>query len=125
MLFRSKKVKFVFKMGPDHPDLAGVQPASRYATTPAQQQMLRVLEAPLALGTAFYAPPDVPGDRLAALREAFQKMLVDPQFKAEAEKMGLFINPRGASDVAEVVQKLYETPKQVMTELETIIAPKK
>jgi len=122
---RDKKVKFIFKMGPDHPDLAGVPAAAKYATTPAQQQMLRVLEAPLALGTAFYVPPDIPKDRLAALREAFQKMLVDPQFKADAEKMGLFINPRGFADVAEVVNKLYDTPKPVMAELDAIIAPKK
>ncbi len=122
---RDKKVKFIFKMGPDHPDLANVQPASRYATTPAHQQMLRVLEAPLAMGTAFYAPPDIPGDRLTALREGFTKMLVDPLFKAEAEKMGLFINPRTHAEVADVVQKLYETPKQVMAELDAIIAPKK
>jgi len=122
---RDKKVKFIFKMGPDHPDLAGVPAATKYATTPAQQQMLRVLEAPLALGTAFYVPPDIPQDRLAALRESFQKMLVDPQFKAEAEKMGLFINPRDYAEVSDVVNKLYDTPKQIMAELDAIIAPKK
>ena len=122
---RDKKVKFIFKMGPDHPDLAAVQPASKYALTPVQQQMLRVLEAPLAMGTAFYVPPDIPADRLAALREAFQKMQIDPQFKAEADKMGLFLNPRSHADVAEVVQKLYETPKPVMAELDAIIAPRK
>ena len=122
---KDKKVKFIFKMGPDHPDLAHVPPASKYATTPAHQQMLRVLEAPLALGTAFYVPPDIPSDRLAALRDAFLKMLVDPQFKAEADKMGVFINPRSHTEVAEVVNKLYETPKQLMAELEAIIAPRK
>ena len=122
---KDKKVKFIFKMGPDHPDLANVPPASKYATTPAHQQMLRVLEAPLALGTAFYVPPDIPSDRLAALRDAFLKMLVDPQFKAEADKMGVFINPRSHTEVAEVVNKLYETPKQLMAELEAIIAPRK
>ena len=118
-------VKFVFKLGPDRPELASVPAASKYATTPAHQQMLRVLEAPLALGTAFYVPPDIPSDRLAALREAFDKMLVDPAFKAEAVKMDLTINPRGPKDVAEVVDKLYETPKNVIGELEAIIAPKK
>ena len=50
-------------------------------------------------------------------------MLVDPQFKAEAEKMGLFINPRGASDVAEVVQKLYETPKDVIQAVRAVMVP--
>ncbi len=121
---RDKKVKFIFKMGPDHPDLAGVPPASKYATTPAQQQMLRVLEAPLALGQAFYVPAGVPADRVTALREAFQKMLADPAFKAEADKMGVFVNPRSHSDVADVVAKVYETPKEVMAELDAILYKK-
>jgi len=47
---RAKKVKFVFRLGPDHPDLAGVPSARQYAKTPKQQQMLRVLESPLAVG---------------------------------------------------------------------------
>jgi tripartite-type tricarboxylate transporter receptor subunit TctC len=122
---RDRKVKFVFKMGPDHPDLANVPPASRYMKTPKDQQMLRVLEAPLALGTSFYLPPDVPADRVAMVREAFQKMLADPQFKAEAAKMNLFINPASAADAAGVVKTVYETPKAVMAELDAIITPKK
>lgn len=121
---RDKKVKFIFKMGPDHPDLAAVPPARKYATTPAQQQMLRVLEAPLALGQAFYVPQGVPGDRVAALREAFQKMLTDPVFRAEAKKMNLFINPTGHADVAEAVSKVFETPKEVMAELDAILYKK-
>jgi tripartite-type tricarboxylate transporter receptor subunit TctC len=121
---RDRKVKFIFKMGPDHPDLVNVPAASRFMTTPAQQQMLRVLESPLALGQAFYAPPAVPADRVAALRDAFQKMLGDPAFKTEAEKMGLFLNPRSHADIADVVQKVYETPKDVMSELDAILYKK-
>ena len=121
---RDKKVKFIFKMGPDHPDLAGVAPASRFMTTPAHQQMLRVLESPLAVGQAFYVPAGVPADRVAALREGFEKMLADPAFKSEADKMGLFLNPRGHAEVADVVQKVYETPKETMAELDAILYKK-
>jgi tripartite-type tricarboxylate transporter receptor subunit TctC len=121
---RDKKVKFIFKMGPDHPDLAGVPPASRFMTTPSQQQMLRVLESPLAVGQAFYVPQGVPADRVAALRDAFEKMLADPAFKSEADKMGLFLNPRSHAEIADVVQKVYETPKETMAELDAILYKK-
>jgi tripartite-type tricarboxylate transporter receptor subunit TctC len=121
---RDKKVKFVFRLGPDHPDLAGVPPARQYAKTPKQQQMLRVLEAPLAVGQAFYVAAEVPKDRVEALRAAFKSMLADPQFKAEAEKMKLHIDPRDPAEIAEAVAKVYETPKEIAAELNALLSRK-
>jgi hypothetical protein len=121
---RDKKVKFVFKLGPEHPDLADVPAGSRYARTPRQQQMLRVLEAPLAIGQAFYVAPEVPKERVAALREAFRKMLADPQFLAETVKIKLYVNPREPEQIADVVAKVYETPKEIFAELKALLAPK-
>jgi tripartite-type tricarboxylate transporter receptor subunit TctC len=121
---RDKKVTFVFRLGPDHPDLAAVPAASQYAKTPKQQQMLRVLEAPLAVGQAFYVAAGVPKERVEALRAAFKKMLADAQFQAEAGKMKLFINPRDPGDVADAVSKVYETPKELFDELKALLTPK-
>ena len=121
---RDRKVKFIFKLGPDHPDLAGVPSGRQYAKTPKHQQMLRVLEAPLSIGQAFYAAKEVPKERVDALRDAFKKMLADPQFIAEARKMTLYLNPAGPAEIAEVVAKLYETPKELFAELDALLTPK-
>jgi hypothetical protein len=121
---RDRKVKFIFKLGPDHPDLAGVPSGRQYAKTPKHQQMLRVLEAPLSIGQAFYAPNEVPKERVNALRDAFKKMLADPQFIAEAQKMKLYLNPAGPAEIEEVVAKLYETPKELFAELDALLTPK-
>jgi tripartite-type tricarboxylate transporter receptor subunit TctC len=121
---RDKKVKFVFRLGPDHPDLAGVPAAAQFAKTPRQQQMLRVLEAPLAVGQAFYVAAEVPKERVEALRGAFKAMLADAQFKAEAEKMQLFIDPSPPAEVADAVAKVYDTPKEVFAELNALLTPK-
>ncbi len=121
---RDKKVKFVFRLGPDHPDLAGVPHARQYAKTPKQQQMLRVLESPIAVGQAFYVAAGVPKERVAALRAAFKGMLSDPEFKAEAEKMKLHIEPSTPEQVAEAVARVYETPKEVFAELNALLTPK-
>ena len=61
-----KKVKFAFKAGPDHPDLAEVAPASKYTKSDVEKQMLGMLEAPLNIGQSFYVAGDVPDDRKAA-----------------------------------------------------------
>jgi hypothetical protein len=121
---KDKKIKFVFRMGADHPDLANVPAASRYATTEKQKAMLRVLEAPLSIGQAFYVAKEVPKDRTAVLREAFRKMLADPQFIAEAEKTKLFVHPLGHEEIAKVVSEVFATPPRLFDELETIITPK-
>jgi tripartite-type tricarboxylate transporter receptor subunit TctC len=86
--------------------------------------MLRVLEAPLAIGQAFYVAPEVPKERVAALREAFRKMLADPQFLAETVKIKLYVSPREPEQIADVVAKVYETPKEIFAELKALLAPK-
>jgi tripartite-type tricarboxylate transporter receptor subunit TctC len=121
---RDRKVKFVFRLGPDHPDLAGVPAARQFARTPKQQQMLRVLEAPLAVGQAFYVTSGVPKERVEALRAAFRSMLADPQFKAEAEKMQLYIEPSTPAEVEEAVAKVYQTPKEIFADLNALLTPK-
>ncbi len=121
---RDKKVKFIFKLGPDHPDLKDVPAGSQYAKTPKQQQMLRVLEAPLSVGQAFYVAKEVPKERVEALRAAFKKMLADPQFIAETEKIQLYVNPSSPAEIEEAVTKVYQTPKEILSELDALLTPK-
>jgi len=119
-----KKVKFVFKAGPDNPDLADVAPASKYVKTDVEKQMLGLLEAPLNLGQSFYVVGDVPDDRKAALRKAFEDMLKDPEFLADAKKLNLYINPLPYDRVAAVVEDVYKTPKNVVDDLGKILERK-
>ncbi|MCL6593397.1 MAG: hypothetical protein K6T31_05430, partial [Alicyclobacillus sp.] len=56
------------------------------------------------MGHAFFAPPGVPADRLAALREAFQKSLQDPSFQAEATKAGLYLGYASGQDLEQMTK---------------------
>jgi len=121
---KDKKVKFAFKAGPDHPDLADAAPASKYVKSDAEKQMLGLLEAPLELGQSFYVVGDVPDDRKAALRAAFESMLKDPVFLEDAKKLNLYINPLSHDRVASVVEEVHKTPKAVVDELGSILEKK-
>jgi len=66
----------------------------------------------------------VPQDRVQALRGAFKSMLADREFKAEAEKMQLYIDPSTPEEVTDAVAKVYETPKEVFAELNALLTPK-
>ncbi|OIQ98764.1 tripartite tricarboxylate transporter family receptor [mine drainage metagenome] len=54
-------------------------------------KLLHALVGVMAMGHAFFAPPGVPADRLAALRSAFQKSLADKEFVAATQKADLYL----------------------------------
>jgi tripartite-type tricarboxylate transporter receptor subunit TctC len=80
--------------------------------------------APLALGRPFVAPPGVPAERVAALRQAFVATIADPAFLAEGEKLGLEINaPRGGEQIRDVVEHAYHSPPSVIDRLRQLNTP--
>ena len=109
-----KKINILLQMSTSkHPDLPNVPHVMDYAKTKEQRQILNLAFARQAMGRPFVAPPGIPGDRVAALREAFMAALKDKQFLAEAQKMQLEINPVSGQKVQELVAEIYETPKPV------------
>jgi tripartite-type tricarboxylate transporter receptor subunit TctC len=84
------------------------------AANDEQRQVLRLLIAGQFIGRPFFAPPDIPGDRKAALRAAFDDTMKDPQFLEEAAKADLEISPITAATIDEFLGDLYRTPKGVV-----------
>jgi tripartite-type tricarboxylate transporter receptor subunit TctC len=67
----------------------------------------RVMERPLA------APPNVPPERVAALREAFDRTMQDAQFVTDINRAGLALGPMRGEDIATFVDEVYRTPAAV------------
>ena len=63
---------------------------------------LQAMVGVMDLGHAFFAPPGVPADRLAALRDAFQKALADPACIAAAQKANLYLGYASADDLKQM-----------------------
>jgi len=59
-------------------------------------------------------PPDLPAERVAELRTAFDAMMKDPELLAEAAKLGLDIDPVGGVEIDALVQRIYATPPDVL-----------
>ena len=51
-----------------------------------ERQILQLISSPAALGRPFFLPPEVPADRVAALRKAFAATMKDPDYIAEGNK---------------------------------------
>jgi tripartite-type tricarboxylate transporter receptor subunit TctC len=62
----------------------------------------------------FAAPPNVPADRVAALRSAFEQTVKDPDFIAEAEKQSIDVSPVSGADIAAILDKVYASSSAVI-----------
>jgi tripartite-type tricarboxylate transporter receptor subunit TctC len=112
---KEKKINILYQMAlTKHPELPDVPAIIDYAKTPEDRKAFEFLLAPQEMGRPFFAPPGVPADRVKALREAFERTLQDPQFLAEADKMGLEVQHRGGEHVQKLVERIYASPKEVI-----------
>ena len=55
--------------------------------------MLALYGSSAEIGLSLVTPPDVPADRLAILRRAFNAMVADPEFLADAKARQMEVEP--------------------------------
>ena len=91
--------------------------------TEADRQLFQLMYARQSFGRPFATPPEVPLERVKALRKAFEDTLKDPQFLAEAEKLHVEIDPVGADELTALTDDLYKTPQNVLDRMHKALAP--
>jgi tripartite-type tricarboxylate transporter receptor subunit TctC len=85
-----------------HPEIASVPTGVEIGRTDEDRQVLRAIMSASEIGTAFFTTPELPADRLAVLRRAFDATMKDPAFLEDAAKAKFSIGPM----TGEAVQKL-------------------
>ena len=91
-------------------------PTGREMTTdPKALALIEFAELPFQMSLPFAAPPDIPADRAAALRDAFVEMTKDATFVAEAERLGFDVSPIDGDSVLKMIARSAATPKDVIT----------
>ena len=112
---KDKKINFLIQAAPKKAaDLPNVPFAADFAKTTEQKQILDFAIANEVLARPFVAPPNIPADRAAILRAAFDATLRDPAFLADANKTMIDIDPVNAAEAEAVVNSLYALPKDVV-----------
>ena len=90
-------------------------PVDEDLTPPGVGKSLMIIRGtPLAIGKPFAVRPGVPADRVASLREAFAKVVRDPQFLADADKVGIDIDPLTAEQVAKDFAAMMSQPQEAI-----------
>lgn len=76
-----------------------------------------------AVGRPVATTPEVPRDRLAALRTAFDRMVVDAEFVAEVAKHKLDLDPMPAADMEALIRGMIELPPAVLETIKRATEP--
>jgi tripartite-type tricarboxylate transporter receptor subunit TctC len=112
---KDKKISVLVQIGAHREkDLPQVPLLTELAQNEAQRQVFDLLSSGTVIGRPIAAPPNVPEDRVAALRAAFDASVKDPEFHADAEKAGLEVSPASGAELQAYVEKVVSVSPDVV-----------
>ena len=118
--YQDKLIRILVVWGArQHPELPGIPLAAALATTPEQKQALQLALARLEFGRPFFMPPDVPAERVQAIRRAFDDAMKDKEFLAEADRLKIEIDPVTGEQIGEMLANMAKTPADVVARVRT------
>lgn len=122
---RDKKIRILAQWAlRKHPEMPDVPLILDQAKTPEQKQALDLALARLEFGRPFFMPPNVPPERVKAIRRAFDETMKDKDFIAEADKLKIEIDPLTGEEVAGLIEQIYKTPADTVARVRDAMAPK-
>ena len=120
VVIQEKKVNFIIQTEPKAAGLAGAPSVQDLARTEDDRRIMQLIVAGDAIGKPIATAPNVPAERVQALREAFLKTLQDPEFIKAATAARTDINPVPGVQIQEMVQKVLATPKNLAARAKAI-----
>ena len=116
-----RKVNILFQVGPRRePDLDAPL-WSDLARDDEQRQILDVLSGDVAVGRPILTAPDVPAERVAALRAAFDATLKNPKFLEAAQKANMYLNPMGGEELQAIVSRIVSPSPAIIAKVKDAI----
>ena len=113
---------FMLSIAGGRSGIAGVPRASDFIVREDARPLFNFIETMSELGRLTAGPPDIPPERLAALRQAFNAAVADPDLRSEAARLVLPINPGTGEEVeAKVKTLLDQTPETVALLKRTVL----
>ena len=111
-------VRFTDRRPPEIPESAVF--IGTFAKTDEQKQLLDVLDASDEVGRPFVMSKQVPPERVAIIRKAFNETMQDKDFLADMEKQQLPVNPITGEEAETIVAKMMNAPPAVVAKARAI-----
>lgn len=119
----SGQMRVLFNMEPERVPWLDAPTIFDFTTTEEQRQVLTFFAGNTRQGRPVLAPPDVPAERIAALRRAFDATMKDDAFRQEALGMGFEVYAQTGERIAELVAAALATPESIVKRAERAAAP--
>jgi tripartite-type tricarboxylate transporter receptor subunit TctC len=84
---------------------------------PTDRQLFEIAFAEQVMGRPFVLPPGVPGDRIAALRSAFDAAMKNTAFLDDARLQHAEIDPVGGQEINALLERVYAAPPDVVARI--------
>jgi len=105
---------------PDFPDVPMI---TDFSDDPEVLALADFFLKPLVAGRPFAVPPEVPEDRVEALRAAFDAAAADPEFLAVMEESNSLVEPITGAEIEAIIDDLYATPPEVLEKVTALLTP--
>jgi tripartite-type tricarboxylate transporter receptor subunit TctC len=110
---REGKIAIIAYGGHRSNELRDVPMLEDIARNDEDRQVIRLLTLGPTLGRPFAAPPDVPAERIAALRAAFLATARDPELLGEIAPSGMELDPVGGEETHRLIADVLHTPRTI------------
>jgi tripartite-type tricarboxylate transporter receptor subunit TctC len=108
---RDKTVKVLVQYSSErHHAFPDVPTMVELGKTAEDRQILKLFGDTAEIGRAILTPPDVPKERIAVLRKAFDEMAADKSFIAEMEKRKMEFEPMSGEQLERLIKATFEIP---------------
>jgi tripartite-type tricarboxylate transporter receptor subunit TctC len=91
-----------------------------FATSDEQRQLLNVLNGGDEVGRPFIMSSQVPADRVAIIRKAFDDTMKDPAYLAEMKQQLLPVHPLTGQAAEKIVNELMSAPPKIVAQAKPI-----
>jgi tripartite-type tricarboxylate transporter receptor subunit TctC len=102
----------------------GVPLAVDFATSPENRRIMELVYSSETFGRPYMLAPGVPSDRAAALRKAFLATMADPDLLADAQRIGLAIDPISGEDLQALAASIFATPAEFVEKVKRALSYK-
>ena len=106
-----------------HPLYPDVPALGEFATDDKGVGLAKLAASTGEFGRVFALPPGTPEEVVVAYRKAFETMVQDADFLADAKKRNLTLDPAGGAEVGEDVEVLLDIPADALEAFKVILDP--
>ncbi len=118
----NKMINIIVQIGLSaNPEMPSVPLLMDLGKTAEDRDVLKLLSSSVVIGRPLFAGPQVPGERIAALRNAFDLTMHDAEFLADARELKLDLSPVSGQDVQNLISEIVGTSPKISQRLKEII----